>query len=253
MAMITKQKLAERIKKFREDLGLSQEELASKLNLPRPSISQLESGQREISGLELAKIAKIFEISVNDLLSDDLEKECKPTRKNKFPKFNKEKFKQVLLYILDKCGAKANVGETVIYKLLYFADFDFYELYEEPLTGEAYRKIDYGPAPCDFKQIIDEMIIAGEIKKVTAEYYGMPQKKYLPLVKTDVNKWNWTAREKEVVDKVIEKLSEMDAAAIKEYSHKDIPYEITKEKEMINYEKVFYRTTPYSVRSYSEE
>lgn len=253
MGMITKQKLAERIKKFREDFELSQEELASKLDLPRPSISQLESGQRDISGLELAKLAKIFEISVDDLLSEDLEKECKFTRKVKFPKFNKEKFKQVFLYIIDKCGAKANVGETVIYKLLYFADFDFYELYEEPLTGESYRKIDYGPAPCDFKQIVDEMIADGEIKKVPVEYYGRTQKKYLPLVDADINKWNWTAREKDVVDKVIEKLSEMDAAAIKEYSHKDVPCEITKNREIINYEKVFYRTCPYSVRSYPEE
>src|SRR3989338_11110145 len=106
--MITKHKLAERIKKMREDRELSQEELAIKLGVPRPSISQLESGQRDISSIELAKLAKIFEISIDDLLSPDLdEKECKDMkRKAKDPEFKKEKFKQVLLYILDKCGAK---------------------------------------------------------------------------------------------------------------------------------------------------
>ena len=63
---------------MREDRELSQEDLASKLDLPRPSISQLESGQRDISSIELAKLAKIFEISIDDLLSPDLdEKECK--------------------------------------------------------------------------------------------------------------------------------------------------------------------------------
>ena len=253
--MITKQKLAKRIKKFREDLNLSQEELASKLELPRPSISQLESGQRDISSFELAKLAKIFEISIDDLLSSDLEdKKCKASRKEpRIPKFNKDKFKQILLYILDRCGAKANVGETVLYKLLYFTDFDFYELYEEPLTGEAYKKISYGPAPCDFKDVVGEMIKDSQIKKITTEYYGRPQKKYLPLVKADVNEWNWSAREKDVVDKVIEKLSEMDATTISDYSHKDIPWEVTKDKEIINYETVFYRPTPYSVRSYPEE
>ena len=65
--MITKHKLAERIKKMREDRELSQEELASKLGVPRPSISQIESGQRDISSIELAKLAKMFEISVDDL------------------------------------------------------------------------------------------------------------------------------------------------------------------------------------------
>ena len=119
--MITKHKLAEIIKKMREDRELSQEDLAAKLGVPRPSISQIESGQRDVSSIELAKIAKIFEISVDDLLSPDLgEKECKDMKREaKAPKFYKEKFKQVLLYILDKCGAKANVGETVLYKLLY--------------------------------------------------------------------------------------------------------------------------------------
>ena len=57
--MITKHKLAERIKKMREDRELSQEELATKLGVPRPSISQIESGQRDVSSIELAKIAKI--------------------------------------------------------------------------------------------------------------------------------------------------------------------------------------------------
>lgn len=254
--MITKQKLGERIKKFREDLGLSQEELASKLSLPRPSISQIESGQRDINSLELAKLAKIFETSVDDLLNIGLEDEkgCKISKKEPPPlHFNKEKFKQVLLYILDRCGAKANVGETVIYKLLYFVDFNFYELFEEYLTGESYRKISYGPAPCHFKKVVEEMIEEGQIKKITTEYHGMPQKKYLPLVDADINEWKWSAREKDIIDKVIEELSGKDAATIKDYSHRDIPCEVTKEKGIINYETVFYRTTPYSVRAYPEE
>lgn len=253
--MITKQKLAERIKKMREDRELSQEDLASKLGLPRPSISQLESGQRDISSIELAKLAKIFEISVDDLLSPDLdEKECKDMKKEtKAPKFNKDKFKQVLLYILDKCGAKANVGETVLYKLLYFSDFNYYELFENYLTGAAYRKISFGPAPCEFQPIVQEMIEEGKLQKVTTEYYGMPQKKYLPLVKADVNEWNWSAREKEVIDSVIERLSSMDATTISEFSHGDIPWEVTQDKDVIDYDTVFYRKPPFSVRSYPKE
>lgn len=253
--MITKHKLAERIKKMREDRELSQEELARKLGVPRPSISQLESGQRDVSSIELAKLAIIFEISVDDLLSPDLEKkECKNLKKEfKTPEFNKTKFKQVLLYILDKCGAKANVGETVLYKLLYFSDFNYYELFEEYLTGAAYRKISYGPAPCGFQEVVQEMIKDGELKKVVTEYYGKPQKKYLPLVNTDVNAWNWSAREKEVIDKVIERFSSMDATTISEYSHGDTPWEVTKDKEIIDYETVFYRKPSFSVRAYSEE
>jgi transcriptional regulator with XRE-family HTH domain len=252
---ISKQELAERIKKLREDLGLSQTELAEKLAIPRPSVSQIESAQRDVNSMELAKLAKIFEISVDDLLSADLEDAvCQKTKTgSKMPKLKKDKFKQVLLYILDKCGAKANVGETVIYKLLYFSDFNYYELFEDYLTGASYRKSSFGPAPCDFQEIIQEMIDEDQLKKVTMDYYGKPQKKYLPLVDSDVNAWNWSAREKEVVDKVIERLSTMDATTISDYSHGDIPWEVTSDKDIIDYDTVFYRKQPYSVRGYPEE
>jgi transcriptional regulator with XRE-family HTH domain len=253
--IISKHGLAERIKKLREDLGLSQTELAEKLEIPRPSVSQIESAQRDVSSMELALLAKIFEISVDDLLSTDLEdNKCQKVKAgSKAPGLNKNKFKQVLLYILDKCGARANVGETVIYKLLYFSDFNYYELFEDYLTGASYRKISFGPAPCDFQEIVQEMIDKKELKKVTVEYYGKPQKKYLPLVNADVDAWNWSAREKEVIDNVIERLSFMDATVISDYSHGDIPWEVTTDKDIIDYDTVFYRKQPYSVRGYPEE
>ena len=54
--------------------------------------------------------------------------------------FNLEKFKTVVHYLIAKCGLKDNVWRTVLYKLLYFSDFNFYELYEKALTGEKYIK-----------------------------------------------------------------------------------------------------------------
>lgn len=250
--MVTKKELAKRIKKFREDLELSQEQLAEKLRLPRPSISQIESGQREVSGIELAKLAQIFGVSSDVLLSPESKRKTASSKKEtKMPKLNRDKFKQILLYILERCGAKPNVGETVLYKLLYFADFNFYELYEEYLTGESYRKISYGPAPCRFKEIVDKMIQKRELKKITSEYFGMTQKKYIPQIKPDLGKLN--ARELEVINQVIDRLSSMNALAIEDHSHNDIPWQVTDDKEIIDYETVFYRKPAYSVREYAEE
>lgn len=250
--MITKKELAKRIKKFREDLGLSQEQIAEKLELPRPSISQIESGQREVSSIELAKLSQIFGLSPDILLCpEEKRKKAKIVKGFKMPKLNRDKFKQVLLYLVEKCGAKPNVGESVIYKLLYFADFNFYELYEENLTGESYRKISYGPAPCHFKEIVEEMINNKELKKMTVEYFGKTQKKYIPQVKYDLGKLN--ARELEVIDDVINRLSSMNALAIEDYSHNDIPWQVAEDKEIIDYETVFYRKPAYSVRTYPEE
>ncbi len=70
--------------------------------------------------------------------------------------FNKKVFKQVLHYIIHKCGHLENVGKTVLYKILYFCDFDYYELNEESLTGESYVKFPRGPAPTHFSEIIEK-------------------------------------------------------------------------------------------------
>jgi len=243
--------IGRKIKKLREEFGLTQEDLAKKLNIPRPSVSQIESGKRDLTTLELTKLSKIFEISVDELLNTKEEKETKKIKpKSKLPEFNEEIFKETLLYILERCGARPNVGKTVIYKLLYFCDFNYYELYEEPLTGVTYRKISYGPAPCNFEKIIEEMKKEGQIKEVSTEYYGQPQIKYLPLVEPDLSKL--TAQQKSVIDRVIESLSPLDAKTIAEFSHEDIPVKATKEKEIIDYELVFYRTPPYSIRAYKK-
>ena len=132
--------------------------------------------------------------------------------------------------------------------MLYFIDFNYYELFESPLTGEAYRRIKYGPAPSHFNMVVDEMIKAGKIKKITTDYFGRRQKKYLPLIFPDLSVIS--AQEKQVIDMVLDGLSSKDAATLTDYSHEDMPWKMTQDKEIIDYESVFYRTPAYSVKQH---
>lgn len=253
MDMNKKSALGEKIRHLRERLDWSQEQLAAKLGIPRPSVSQVESGRRDVSTSELMKLSDIFGLSVDELLNPKcVEREMpRPGYIKELPKFNEDLFRNILLYILIRCGARPNVGKTVLYKLLYFCDFNYYELYEEHLTGAAYRRISYGPAPCNFDDTMKKMIKGKEVQELTVDYYGKAQIKYIPLVEPDMNKL--TVRQKEVVDKVIERLSSYDAEKISAYSHEDMPWKAAKDKEIIDYEFVFYRTPSYSERSYTEE
>lgn len=254
-------KLGKRIRSLREQLRMSQQSLADLLGISRPIISQIESGVRKTCTDELIKLSEIFNISVESLLNLKKEPEVvlqegkkvrkiKPPFRINVPKEDLEKFKEVLLYILNKVGSKPNIGETVIYKLLYFIDFDFYEKYEEQLLGASYIKNNYGPTPVEFKKIVDKMIENKEIEKVESKYFNYPQTKYLPLRKPDLTKLK--ASEIQIIDDVLSKLSDMNAAQISDYSHNDVPWLTTEEGGIIEYEKVFYRTPPYSVREYSE-
>lgn len=254
-----------RLKDLRMNAGLSQREVSGELGVSRSAYSQIETGERKVGAEELFKLAEIFEVDVNGLL--DLKKgvevileekkESKektvttPVMRISVPQENFEKFKEVLLYILNKVGSKANVGETVIYKLLYFIDFDYYEKYEEQFIGASYIKNKYGPTPVEFAKLVKKMIKEGEIEKVDSDYFSYPQTKYLPLRKPDLKKLS--APEKDVIDEVLNRLSDMNATTISDYSHGDVPWMTTEDEEPIDYELVFYRNPPYNVREYEIE
>lgn len=164
--------------------------------------------------------------------------------------FNKEKFKQVLHYIIACCGDIDNVGRTVLYKLSYFSDFNCYELYEEKLTGESYRKIPFGPAPIHFEDIIHSLEEDGKIKESKRTYGNYPQFRYSSQEDPLTNLLS--ERELEVINNVIKKYSCKNATEISDISHQDMPYKATKDSDIIDYELVFYRDGITSVRDYGE-
>jgi transcriptional regulator with XRE-family HTH domain len=252
-------KLGLKIRTIRERLDLQQEKLAHSMGISRVALSQIENGERKISAEEIAKLAKIFNLS-SDLLMDlekDIEMIVEKTKESprdkqemriSVPQKNLEKFKEVLLYVLNKIGSKPNVGEAVLYKLLYFIEFDFYEKYEEQLIGATYIKNHYGPTPKEFIKIVSEME-GKDISKVKDTYFQYPQTKYLPRRDPDLTILK--AHEIKMIDEVLDRLSDMNASEIRDYSHGDVPWLTTEDGKVIEYESVFYRTHPYSVRSYS--
>lgn len=258
---ITQKEIGQRITELRKMKGLSQEDLAKDIKISRSSLAQIELGNRSVDILELLRFSHVLEFSLDEFLSKDFvigEKIEQPeTKKGKneirvsVPSLQISKFKNILLYILERCAGKPNVGETVLYKLLYFSDFNYYELYEEHLTGARYRKLPYGPVPHKMDSIIGQMIEKGQLQRVKTEYHGYPQTRYMPLEKADLTQLK--ASEKEIIDKVIEQMSDWSASAISIYSHKDMPWLASKEGEEIEYELAFYREPPFSVRNYGNE
>lgn len=259
---LTQKQIGKRITELRKLKGLSQEDLAKSVKMSRPSLAQIELGNRSVDILEFQKLSMVLEFSLDDFMSKDFVanqdvnvKEQKKAKKEEerisVPTLQVSKFKNVLLYILERCAGKPNVGETVLYKLLYFSDFNYYELYEEHLTGAKYRKLPYGPVPQKLDTIIGQMIDNRQIQRVKTEYHGYPQTRYLPLEKANLTELR--ASEKEIIDRVIEQMGDWSAAAISNYSHKDLPWEVTDEGADISYELVFYREQPYSVRNYEDE
>ena len=65
--------IAERLREARKLAGLSQGHVAKMLGLHRPSVSEMESGNRRVSAEEVARLAEIYDVSVVWLLGEALE------------------------------------------------------------------------------------------------------------------------------------------------------------------------------------
>ncbi len=249
------------IQQQRAKRKMTQEYLASELSMSRQTYMQIESGGRELTVSEAKKLAALFDMSLEDFLAAKEPKrsvtlEKKSTKKSKgmqirITEKNLDKFKQVLLYVLNKVGGKPNIGETVLHKLLYFIDFDYYEKFEENLMGATYIKNHHGPTSVELGAIMKEMQEQGEIEAVKSQYFKYLQKKYLPRKHPNLD--ILSAREIEHIDDVLARLSDKNAAEIENYSHEDIPWKSAQDGQPLSYESVFYRDERYSARNYDDK
>lgn len=251
------------ILELRKNQGISQAYVAEKIGVSRASYIEIEKGTKELTLSQAEKIAEIFNISLNELISGNIASPIKVTLQKKteteekqeiridVPQKNLKKFKEVLLYILEKVGGKPNVGMTVLYKLLYFIDFDYYEKFEEQLIGATYIKNHFGPTPVEFKKVIESMEKRGELETVRSKYFQHEQTKYLPRREANISVLS--ANEIKHIDEVLFRLSDKSASELSEHSHKDVPWITAEDGRPLSYESVFYRTKDTSVREYEPD
>ncbi len=247
---------------LRERKSLSQEFMAQLIDVSRPSYVAIEAGRKELTISQAQKIADFFQISFSAFIRgeisplaelDSAERSVQQAAADELrisiPQHKTAVFREVLLYILNKVGGKPNVGQTVLYKLLYFIDFDFYELYEKQLIGAKYIHNHYGPTPVGFNEIIEQMQADGELEQVDSDYFNFPQTKYLARREADLAVIGDAVAIKHI-DKEIERLADKSANELTELSHKDVPWISAQHGELLDYEAVFYRTAETSQRAY---
>lgn len=254
------------LKKLREEHRLSQDTVAKKLGISRPTYISLEQGKRKLTLSEAECLAQMFDISLDELVYGKrrkvdvvLSKTPAPPKKAdvgnsiriSVPAENKEKFKQVLLYVLEKVGGKPNIGMTALYKLLYFIDFDYYEKFEEQLMGALYIRNHYGPTPVAFAKIVKEMEREGTLAAIETKYFQHEQKKFLPRTKPELKQLS--GQEIAHIDETLARLGDKNARELTELSHRDIPWMCVKDGEQLEYESVFYRSDETSQRDYGPD
>jgi transcriptional regulator with XRE-family HTH domain len=70
-----RQTLGERLRVAREYVGLKQDEVAKHLSIPRTALTNIETGQRKVDALELARLAKLYQRPVSWFTGEDAQTE----------------------------------------------------------------------------------------------------------------------------------------------------------------------------------
>lgn len=216
------------LESLRKKVGLSQEDVSQALNMTRPAYRQIETGEREPSMVELKAISELFGVRIDSLNSNLVDQVV--SEDGVASGVDKIKYKNLILYLAQKVGARPNVGETVFYKLIYFVETLARLNLQSGISNESFYKMQYGPVPVSFRAITQEMMAANELDKVTGTYFTYMQTKYLPRIQAT----GLTESERKIIDTVIETLGDKSATELSDLSHMDRPWIEGEDRKIID-------------------
>lgn len=218
-----------KMKQLRKDAGLNQQEVAEKLGMARATYASLEVDRRDPDLAELRALAQFYEIPLAKLIVPDEElldvvseppAPYKTSRKTQTAAAaSPDKLRAVLLYVIEKVGAKPNVGEAVLHKLLYFIDADSQRACGSPITNLTYVHSRFGPMPTrTFSDLVRQMESDGELEVISTKHFNNTQKKYLPVQKANLD--TLSAAELESINDTLARLSGKTSAELTELAQK---------------------------------
>ena len=202
---MTQKNIGHRIKLIRCAKGLSQEELARRVELPRTAITKIESGSQDVRFKELEKLSEALGISLGNLVE-----EKRPVRESTDDEFFRvsespapfyhtvveEKLRTMLLVILERSAGDPDMDERRLCSIVQQADQACFEAYGETISG----------IPChspNLQQTIGEalelMASSQELMRIESGYGKAAR--HLPLVKAELQQLN--AAEYIIIEKAI--------------------------------------------------
>ncbi len=216
----------QKIKEFRVEKGLSQEQVARAIGVSRPTYTAIEAGKQKLSLEEAQKLAKLFGIGVDELLSGSTP--------------NIEKYKHMILtYLRMDISKDGKIPKTKLAKLLYLADFAWFYKNLESMSGMQYRKIAYGPVPDTFFRALDELAESG---KIVIDRKNDDGKEMFLVSEAESNKnekiKTLSKEEGILMKKIAEKWKDKKTHEIVNFTHNQLPYFLCRDNELIPYELI---------------
>lgn len=150
---------------------------------------------------------------------------------------SRDKFRELILYVARETEGDAKCGATKLNKILFYADFLAFRELGSSISGQAYQKLDFGPAPRGIVPAVEAMERGGECAWALRSYHGLELKKLIPLREPDLGEF--TGEEVALVQRVLRQLEGLNATQVSDLSHEFAGWKAAEPGEDIPYETVF--------------
>jgi len=148
-------------------------------------------------------------------------------------RFDPDKFTRLVQYVCYSCGDPRDLGKVKLNKILWFADMLTFERTGEPLTGESYVKLQFGPVPRHIRDTIQRLTETGALTVREPELQFEP---VLFFAGEKPSLEGFTADEVSLVDSIIKAVcTNHTATSISRLTH-DAIYDLAEMGEEIPYE-----------------
>ena len=159
---------------------------------------------------------------------------------------SKNKYQNIILYLCQELGGEIR-GKKKLAKLLYFADFDFFEKFQKSITGDTYKAFPKGPLPSALDSVILDMSKKKSLQTESIREWGKdyaPTEVYKCVAKPDMSVFD--KDEKRMLDRIVKRYGNLNGEQLAELSHAEAPYTATEPYKEIPYEFTYYRGTDFN-------
>ncbi len=219
---------AKLVTQLREDRGLTQTLVAETAGMSRSSYIALEKGEKEPSFTQATKLAGLFGVPVDQLMTGQL------------PDYSK--YKQMIISFLREAKASGHeIKKTKLAKLLYLADFaNYYKTKKFSMSGMAYRKIEYGPVPDSYFRVLEKLEEDAEIE-IETRLFDEDKNMYI-ISETRVSERNdidlLSDSERRLIKDIWSKWQDANTQKIVQFTHEQAPYKKTEFDQIISYDLI---------------
>lgn len=148
---------------------------------------------------------------------------------------------EAILYICNACETDAAFGKTRLNKILFEADFQSFLIRLTSVTGAAYQRLRWGPAPIVMPTLLNQMQISGEIVIKSSDFIGRKQEK--PICLREPNLDFFSGYDIAFLDAQVQDSWGKTATDVSHASHR-IEWSTREDRDPIPYEAVWLSNEP---------